>query len=66
MKVSTAIKELTDGCYLSLLQETKTKKAFEKGKENDVMPSPTVEIFTIHLCLTMAGTGNLTGTTHAN
>jgi len=27
------IQELTDGCYLSLLQEKKTKNALEKGKE---------------------------------
>ncbi len=27
------VKELADGCYLSLLQETKTKNAFKKDKE---------------------------------
>jgi hypothetical protein len=27
------IKELTNGCYLSLLQPMKTKKAFQKNKE---------------------------------
>jgi hypothetical protein len=30
------IKELTDGCYLSLLQPRKTKKAFQKNKEKDL------------------------------
>lgn len=27
------VKELADGCFLSLLQETKTKKAFKENKE---------------------------------
>jgi hypothetical protein len=29
-------KELADGCYLSLLQETKTKNAFKKDREKGV------------------------------
>jgi len=34
MRMSTSrIKELTDGCYLSLLQEQKMKKAFKHKKE---------------------------------
>jgi hypothetical protein len=34
------IKELTDGCYLSLLQPRKTKKSFQKNKEKGLFHLP--------------------------